>query len=135
MLEVNGLRAVRSVVAPEGRGASTTLDLTWIAHEGVVSRLVGVSPTPRYGAYRPLFDQVVSSFRALTPADLAQIRDARLRLVTAKAGERPEDLARRTGSVWSGEQIAVVNDLASDARLAAGQELKVALPEPYRNRR
>jgi hypothetical protein len=55
--------------------------------------------------------------------------------VTAEAGERPEDLARRTGSVWSGEQIAVVNDLASDARLAAGQELKVALPEPYRNRR
>jgi predicted Zn-dependent protease len=135
MLEVNGLRAVRSVVAAEGGGASTTLDITWIAHEGVVSRLVGVSPTPRYGAYRPLFDQVVSSFRALTPADLAQIRDARLRLVTAEAGERPEDLARRTGSVWSGEQIAVVNDLASDARLAAGQELKVALPEPYRNRR
>ncbi len=77
----------------------------------------------------------MSSFRALTPVELAQIRDARLRLVTAEAGERPVDLTRRTGSVWSGEQIAVVNDVASDARLAAGQEFKVALPESYRIRR
>ncbi|HSB82093.1 MAG TPA: M48 family metalloprotease [Candidatus Methylomirabilis sp.] len=134
-LEINGLRAVRSVVAADGERGPTTLDFTWIAHGGVVYRIVGVSPTPRYSAYRPLFDQVVSSFRAMTSADMAQIREARLRLVTARAGERPGDVARRTGSVWSGEQIAVVNNLASDARLAAGQVLKVALSEPYRNRR
>ncbi len=134
-LAINGLRAVRSVLAADGARGPTTLDFTWIAHGGIVYRLVGVSPTPRYGAYRPLFDQVVASFRAMTPADIAQIREARMRLVAAEAGERPEDLARRTGSVWSGDQIAVVNNLAGDAGLAAGQELKVALPEPYRNRR
>ena len=134
-LEINGLRAVRSVVAANGARGPTTLDFTWIAHGGMVYRIVGVSPTPRYGAYRPLFDQVVSSFRAMTPADIAQIREARVRLLTARAGERPEDVARRTGSVWSGDEIAVVNNLASDARLAAGQVLKVALPEPYRSRR
>ena len=134
-LEINGLRAVRSLVTADGERGPTTLDFTWIAHGGIVYRIVGVSPTQRYGGYQPLFDQVVSSFRAITPADLAQIREARLRLVEARAGERPGDVSRRTGSVWSGDEIAVVNNLASDARLAAGQVLKVALPEPYRNRR
>jgi predicted Zn-dependent protease len=112
-----------------------TLDFTWVAHRGTVYRIVGAAPTPRYAAYRPLFDQVVSSFRAMSQADLQQIREVRLRLAAARAGERPADVARRTGSVWSGDQIAVANNLAADARLAAGQVLKVALPEPYRSRR
>ena len=133
--EINGLRAVRSLVTADGERGPMTLDFTWIAHGGIVYRIVGVSPTRRYGAYRPLFDQVVTSFRATTPTDIAQIREARLRLVAARAGERLGDVTRRTGSIWSGEELAVVNHLASDARLVAGQVLKVALPAPYRNRR
>ena len=134
-LEINGLRAVRSVVAADGARGPTTLDFTWIAHGGIVYRIVGVSATRRYGAYRPLFDQTVSSFRAMRPADVAQIRETRLRVAPARAGERPAELARRTGSVWSADEIAVVNGLAADARLVAGQLIKVAIPEPYRDRR
>jgi predicted Zn-dependent protease len=134
-VEINGLRAVRSVVAAEGGRGPTTLDFTWIACGGTVYRIVGVSPTPRVGTYRPLFDQVVSSFRAMTSADLAQLREARLRVVTARAGERLVDVARRTGSVWAADEIAVANALAADARVNAGQAIKVALSEPYRDRR
>ncbi|HSB68170.1 MAG TPA: M48 family metalloprotease, partial [Candidatus Methylomirabilis sp.] len=134
-LEINGLRAMRSVVAADGARGPTTLDFTWIAHGGIVYRIVGVSPTPRYGAYRPLFDQTASSFRAMTPADTAQIRETHLRVATARAGERPADVARRTGSVWSADETAVANGLTADARLASGQLIKVAVPEPYRDRR
>jgi len=134
-LEINGLRAVRSVVAVDGSRGPTTLDFTWIAHGGIVYRIVGVSPARRYGTYQPLFDQTVASFRAMTPADAAQIRETRLRVATARAGERLADVVRRTGSVWSGEELAVANGLAADVRLAAGQLIKVAVPEPYRDRR
>jgi len=134
-LDINGLRAVRSVVAVDGARGPTTLDFTWIAYDGIIYRIVGVSPTRRYGTYRPLFDQSVSSFRAITPADKAQLRETRLRVATARAGERPAELARRTGNVWSGEEIAVVNGLAADTRLAAGQLIKVAMSEPYKDRR
>ena len=134
-LEINGLRALRSVVAVDSEQGPTTLDFTWIAHAGIVHRILGVSPTPRYGAYRPLFDQTVSSFRGMTPADAAQIRETRLRVATAGAGERLGDVARRTGSVWSADEIAVANGLVADARLVAGQLIKVAVPEPYRDRR
>ena len=134
-LEINGLRAVRSVVAVDGSRGPTTLDFTWIAHGGIVYRIVGMSPAKRYGTYQPLFDQAVTSFRAMTPADTQQIRETRLRVATARAGERPADVARRTRSVWSGEELAVANGLAADVRLAAGQLIKVAVPEPYRDRR
>jgi predicted Zn-dependent protease len=71
----------------------------------------------------------------MTPADTAQIRETRLRVVTARDGERPAEIVRRTGSVWSAAEFAVVNGLAVDARLTAGQLLKVAILEPYRDRR
>ena len=68
------------------RGGPMTLDFSWVAHGGIVHRIVGVSPAGRYGAYRPLFDQSVSSFRAMTPADMAQLRETRLRVAKARAG-------------------------------------------------
>jgi predicted Zn-dependent protease len=71
----------------------------------------------------------------MTPADTAQIRESHLRVATARAGERLADVARRVGSIWSANEIAVANGLAADARLAAGQLIKVAIPEPYRERR
>jgi predicted Zn-dependent protease len=135
VLEINGLRAVRSSVAVEGSRHPMILDLTWIAHGGIVYRILGISPASRIGVYRPLFDQTVSSFRAMTKADTAQIRETRLRVVTARAGERPAEVARRAGSVWSADEIAAANGLASNDRLPAGQPIKVAVPEPYRNRR
>jgi len=135
VLEINGLRAVRSAVAVQSSRSPMILDFTWIAHAGIVYRILGISPTPRVGVYRPLFDQTVLSFRAMTPADTAQIRETRLRLTTARDGERPAEIARRTGSAWSADEIAVANGLAAGARLAAGQQIKVAIPEPYRDRR
>jgi predicted Zn-dependent protease len=134
-MEINGLRAVRSIVAVESSRGPTTLDFTWIAHGGIVYRILGVSPTPRFAGYRRLFDESVSSFRAMTSADTTQLRDIRLRLVPARAGEQLADIARRTGSVWSANEIAVANAMALDVRLNAGQAIKVAISEPYQGRR
>ena len=133
-MEINGLRAVRNTVTAEGSNGPMTLDFTWIAHRGIVYRIVGLSPARRFAAHRPLFDETVSSFRAMTSGDTAQLRDIRLRVVPARAGEQLADIARRTGSAWSANEIAVANALAADVRLAAGQTIKVAIPEPYRPR-
>jgi predicted Zn-dependent protease len=133
--EINGLRAVRNTVTAEGSNGTMTLDFTWIAHRGTVYRIVGLSPARRFAAHKPLFDQTVSSFRAMTSGDTAQLRDIRLRVVPARAGEQLADIARRTGSAWSANEIAVANALAADARLGAGQAIKVAVSEPYRDRR
>ncbi len=135
VLEVNDLRAVRSAVSVQGSRSPMVLDFTWIAHGGLVYRILGISPASRIGVYQPLFDQTVSSFRAMTPADRTQLRETRLRVATARDGERPADIARRMGSAWSPDEIAVANGLAVGARLAAGQPIKVAVPGPFRDRR
>ena len=135
VLDINGLRAVRSPVTVQSEHGQMILDFTWIAHGGIVYRILGISPAPRIAVYRPLFDQTVSSFRAMTPADTAQIRETRLRIAAARNGERPAEVARRTGSAWSADEIAVANGLAAGAPLAAGQLIKVAVSEPYRDRR
>lgn len=132
VMEVNGLRAVRTLAAAESQHGPMTLDLTWIARGGVVYRLVGVSPAHRYAAYRPTFDLSVKSFRAMTAADTAQIRATRLRVVTTGEGESLADVARRSGNVWSPEELAVANRVAANAKLAAGHLVKVAVSEPYR---
>ena len=49
----------------------------------------------------------------------------------AAGGRRPSE----QGSIWSANEIAVANALAADARLAAGQMVKVAISEPYQGRR
>jgi predicted Zn-dependent protease len=134
-LEINGLRAVRSVVPVESSRGPMTLDFTWIAHGGIVFRILGVCQTPRFTKYRSLFDDTVASFRVMTSADIGQLRETRLRLVAAQVGERPADVARRTGSIWSANEIAVANALAADAGLVAGQMVKVAISEPYQGRR
>jgi predicted Zn-dependent protease len=106
-----------------------------VAHGGIVYQLIGISPTPRFSAYGRLFEESAESFRPMAPADRAQIREARLRIVPARAGESLEDLARRAGSVWTAAEIAVANGLPEDARLAGGRPVKVSILEPYRERR
>jgi predicted Zn-dependent protease len=130
--EINGLRAVRTVARADSSRGPTTLDLTWIAHGGIVYRIAGVTPTQRYAAAQSVFDLAVLSFRPMTAADAAQLRETRLRLAIAREGERLPDVVRRSGSVWSPDEIAVANGLAPDVRLTAGQAIKVAIPQPYR---
>jgi predicted Zn-dependent protease len=72
------------------------------------------------------------SFRPLTAAERAGIREQRLRIVSARTGETVAALAARVGSAWKPDMIAVANDLRSDESLAAGQKVKVAIEEAYR---
>jgi hypothetical protein len=66
---------------------------------------------------------------------LPAARDGPQEGAVARSRAQPADLARRTGSVLSADEIAVVNGLAADARLMAGQLIKVAIAEHYRDRR
>jgi predicted Zn-dependent protease len=135
ILEINALRAVRTIAAADSKRGPMTLDLTWIARGGVVYRLASVTLARRYAAYRPAFDLAVQSFRGMTAADTAQIRETWLRVVTAREGESLADVARRSRSVWSIDEMAIANRVTANAKLQAGYLVKVAVSEPYRDRR
>ncbi len=133
-VEVNGLAAVRGQAVAGARGKSVSLDLAWIALDGSIYEIIGVVTEGYTARHRETFGGVIESFRRLTPAERAGIRETRLRLRPARAGEDPAAFGSRTGSVWTPEQTAVFNALPLGATLPEGRLLKVAISEPYRGR-
>jgi predicted Zn-dependent protease len=125
---INGLPAAHTQLEAEGK---IGLDVTWIAHDGVIYLVVGLAPRQRFASVQPAFMATASSFRPLTAAERAGVRENRLRLVRARAGETIDALAARTHSAWSKEEIAVANGLAVGATLAEGQVIKMTIAEPY----
>lgn len=71
-------------------------------------------------------EETLKSFRAATSSDLAQIRKVAVRVVTAKAGETADVLAKRMASVTRGEQLFyILNNLYPGDPLEAGQKYKI----------
>jgi predicted Zn-dependent protease len=81
-----------------------------------------------------VFDSVAHSFRPLSASERAGVKEKRIRLVKAQAGETIEAVAVRAHSAWKPEQVAVANGLVVTAPLREGQVLKVAVEEPYETR-
>jgi predicted Zn-dependent protease len=131
-LEVNGLAAVRGQAVASARGKTLNLDLAWIALRGSIYQLTGAVEQGYTDAQRATFGAVIESFRALSSGERERVRELRLRVFEARAGETLASAARRAGDAWSPEQSAAANALAPDAPLAEGQLLKVARREPYR---
>lgn len=129
---INGLPAAHTQLEAEGKIA---LDLTWIAHGGTIYQVIGLAPKSRFASVQPAFAATAASFRPLTAAERAGIRETRLRLVRARAGETIETLASRANSAWSKEEVAVVNALAAGTPLTEGQLIKVIVAEPYASKK
>ena len=130
-LTVNGLPAARTRLRGRTDTREVTALLAWIAYQGRIYQIAGVTPLERSEAFGPVFDGTMQSFRPLTRAERGGIREDRLRLVEAKDGEAVSALTARSGTRWSAAMVAVVNGLAPSDRLRRGQLVKVALSEPY----
>jgi predicted Zn-dependent protease len=128
---VGGLPAAHSTAAVRTRDGRVDLDLTWIAHAGRIFQLTGATPAGGAEAARPLFRETAASFRPLTAAERAGIREARVRLVAARAGDSLATLVARTPGPWSPDMTAVANGLEAGAPVRAGTLVKLAVDEPY----
>ena len=130
-LTIGDLPAAHTQIKADG---NATLDITWIAHGGLIYQVAGLAPTRQFDTLQALFHSVAHSFRPLSASERAGIREQRIRLVKAQAGESIEALATRTNSTWKKEQIAVMNNLAAGDQLKEGQVIKVAIAEPYESK-
>lgn len=124
---INGLPAARTQVGDN----RLTVDLTWIAYGGMVYQIAGIAETRGFETVRPVFQNVVQSFRPLSPNERASIREKRLRLVNAHEGETVTALTTRSGSAWKASQVAVANGLEESTTLHEGQVIKITVEEPY----
>ena len=131
-LTIGGLPAAHTQIKADGK---VTLDITWIAHGGLIYQVAGLAPTKQFDTLRPLFHSVAHSFRPLSASEREGIKEKRIRLIKARAGESIEALAARATSAWKKEQIAVMNNLAVGDQLKEGQVIKVAIAEHYESKK
>ncbi len=125
--EVRQLPAARTRVSSRKR----FVEITLIAYRGDVYSILAQSTGPNAAEYAPAFDATARSFRALRGSERDSIEELRLRAHTARAGETLAAIAKRTGSSWSAEQVAVANALDPDTVLRDSQLVKVAVPQAY----
>lgn len=126
--QIGDLPAARTHLKADSQ---TELDLTWIAHGGLIYQIAGLAPARRFESMKPVLDSTVNSFRPLTATERDNITEKRIRLVKAQTGETIEAVATRSRSAWKPEEIAVANGLKASAPLVQGQTLKIAVTEPY----
>jgi predicted Zn-dependent protease len=127
-----GMQAYHALVARQTQDGPIVYDLTWIAHPRMMLRLTGMSPQASFKARAGTFAQVASSVGPLGAAERDGIRERRLRIVEARAGETLMALSSRSHNVWSLDETSIANGLAREPRLAAGQLVKIAVEVPYR---
>ncbi len=125
--EIRGLPAART----QARGRGEVAQVTLIGYRGHVFAVVGQSRASSAADYAGVFDATARSFRALRQSERAAIRESRLRVRAARAGETPAAIAKRTGSTWGAEEVAVANAVKVDAAFRGGQQVKLALPQAY----
>ena len=129
---VGGMDAFHALALANTQQGPLVLDLTWIAHPKAVLRLTGITPQSRYRANQAALSGVARSVERLSAAEREGIRERRLRVVEARAGETLSALSARSGNAWSLDETSVANGLAREPRLDGGQLVKVAVEVPYR---
>ncbi|MDG2305374.1 MAG: M48 family metalloprotease [Candidatus Binatia bacterium] len=127
---IGGLAAARGEAVAEMEGRDAVLDVAWVAHGGVLYRVIGVSSVGN-ASDRTAVRRAIETFRPLTKSDRSRIRVERLRVVKTRGGETVASLAKRTGSRWSVRDLEVLNGVASGARLPAGEAVKIVREERY----
>ncbi len=106
-------------------------EITWVAYNGRVYRLIGGVRGGDLRKYQGQFRKFAQSFRPLEPDEAKSIEELRLRSAYALPGETLAQLSARTGNHWDLTYTAVANDLFSQGPLREGQRVKIAVMEPY----
>ena len=119
----------------EGRASNglvgLSVQMTFVAHEGLVYRLSVLSLASADSRYRGRARAFAHSFRPLDDAGAYSLKVTRLRIARALESETLEALSLRTHNEMELVYTGVMNDLFADTTLARGTPVKIGLAEPY----
>lgn len=121
---ISGLDAASAVLPVAINGQAWGALLVAVRHNGQVYRMMGLAPAGS-GLLSGLGD-AAWTFRPLSAAEAAQLREKRIDVVTVRAGDTAEGLARQMRvDAYPVERFRVLNGLRPGAPLRAGERVKV----------
>ena len=126
---VGGLPAWRLDMTGSSGGALVRSYVTFIPFANSIFRITGAAV-----ADKELEATVVTtrSFRELSDEDRAALRETRVAIVRAEAGEDVAALTTRTSNTWGAYETAIYNGLPPSHRFEGGETVKIAREGPYR---
>jgi len=128
---INGYPAVTATMSVSEGGQDIYVALAWIAKDGLVYQILGATSPKSWSQHQATFEAVVKSFGATTADELSAVRENRLRLVNAKAGQSVAQVAQNPTNQWSVAQTAAANAMEASAKLSGGEAIKINRSERY----
>ena len=120
---VNGLSAAYGIARVQA--SNSVNEVAVFAYDlggGNAYHFVTITRSGGVGVFNPMF----KSFRRITAAEAGQVRPRVLRVVTVKAGDTSQSLAKRMAYADAQlERFLVLNGLQASDRLTAGQRVKL----------
>lgn len=121
---INGLTAASGAFTAQTEQGTLSGHVVFVSLDGRTYRLLGYTPTERYGAYRGALMQALGSFRRLTDATALAVQPVRVRLVRTPRAMTVAEFHRTYPSAIPVEQVALINGVEATATLPAGTLVK-----------
>jgi len=122
-LTVNGLETATA----RSRGQDWHFRIAALRHDGGIYRLI-FAHRPQDGAADRLFEETLSSIRAMRARDIAAFQPPRIRIHRAGSRDDVASMARRmTGAGQSVSVFRVLNGLDANAAITPGQSYKIVV--------
>jgi predicted Zn-dependent protease len=125
---INGVPAAGSYFQAQTEQGVIEGIVTYFTHGSNTFQVLGYTAGGRLQQYDQLLRQVVGSFRPLTDASLLNAQPNRIDVIRVDQRQSLSQLAQRTGSVVTGDELAVINGLPSASSVVeAGTMVKVVV--------
>jgi predicted Zn-dependent protease len=122
---VNGLPVYVATYLDQSGREPNYLHFAWAKMAGTTYQIIAVGLARHEATLRA----AALSLRPMEAPERQAVTGKRLRIATARAGERLDQLGRRTGNAWSPAYTALANGLEEGAVLQEGQPIKIARTE------
>jgi predicted Zn-dependent protease len=130
-VSLGGLDGIRLRIDQKTRQGRMTIDATYFSVADLILEVAGIAPQKDFARWSPLFDAAVGAIHPPTADEIASLREDRLRVTTATAGESLGQVEERSGSDWPADRLAVMNGVEKDVSLSLGFGIKIMREEPY----
>jgi predicted Zn-dependent protease len=121
---VHGFPAVAGEFAATVEGGTLRGIGSFIEYDGRTYRILTYTPADRYANYSSVFRAVHGSFDRVTDSRVLNVQPMRIRVERVSQNMTLTQYNQQNPSVVSIQELAVVNGMAANAQLTAGQMIK-----------
>jgi predicted Zn-dependent protease len=128
---INGLPAAGGAFTAQTQDGALQGEVQFVAHGGVVFRVMGYAPAERWAARRDVVRAALRSLRRLTDQQILAVQPWRMDLVRVDRTLTPSEFLQRYPGPVDAEGIALINQVDAGARFMSRNLVKRVVGSPF----